>query len=137
MQIEHFDLYKILKPFKLEMPFGKYYFFEKFIISEMYNGIQFDWDMAEKLIPEILKFYGKNAKIGFISNRVNHYSVDPQNWIKLEKEYTFVAATAIVAYDKPNYMNASIEKHFSNRSIKRCNTLTEAVKWILSLDEFK
>jgi len=35
--------------------------------------------MAEKLALEVFKYYGKDAKLGFISNRVNRHSVDPQN----------------------------------------------------------
>lgn len=136
MEIEISEFYKTLKPHILKMPFGKYYFFDNFIVSEMYEGIHFDWNMAKKLILEIINFYGENAQLGFISNRVNHYSVDPQNWVKLEKEYTFIVATAIVAYDKNNIMNASLEKYFAKKSIKRCTNLKEAYNWILNLKEF-
>ncbi|MEJ6791582.1 MAG: hypothetical protein QNK89_02275, partial [Lacinutrix sp.] len=96
------------------------------IVSEIFEGIHFDWNMAGKLIPEIIKFYGENAKLGFISNRVNHHSVDPQNWLKLEENYTFIVSSAIVAYDNTNFMNASIEKQFAKNSIKRCKSLKEA-----------
>ena len=34
-------------------------------------------------------------------------------------------------------MNASIEKKFTKNSIKRCKSLSEAIKWILELEEFK
>lgn len=137
MKTELSEYYKRLKPFVLQMPFGTYFFFEKFIVSEINEGVHFEWNMAEKLALEVFKYYGKDAKLGFISNRVNRHSVDPQNWIKLEKNHTIIIASAIVAYDKLNFMNASIEKKFTKNSIKRCKSLNEAIKWILELEEFK
>lgn len=135
MKFEASKFYKELKPFKLELPFGKYYFFDNFLISEIAEGIHFDWNKAEKLIAEIIKFYGKNVQVGFISNRINHYSVDPQNWVKLEKKYTFLTASAIVIYNNSNFMNASIEKQFAKKSIKRCRSLAEAIDWMINLKE--
>lgn len=135
MKFEASKFYKELKPLKLELPFGKYYFFDNFLISEIAEGIHFDWSKAEKLIVEIIKFYGKNVQVGFISNRINHYSVDPQNWVKLEKKHTFIAASAIVIYNNSNFMNASIEKQFAKKSIKRCRSLAEAIDWMINLKE--
>lgn len=137
MTFENSEYYKALKPFKLEMPFGNYYFCEFFLVSELHEGIHFDWKKAKKLINEIFKFYGENEKIGFISNRINAHSVDPQNWVKVQKEYNFMAASAIVVYNNLGYMNASLEKHFSKKSIKRCISIEEAIDWIINLDEFE
>ena len=86
MKTELSEYYKRLKPFVLQMPFGTYFFFEKFIVSEINEGVHFEWNMAEKLALEVFKYYRKDAKLGFIYNRVNRHSVDPQNWIKLEKK---------------------------------------------------
>ncbi|WP_298553430.1 hypothetical protein [uncultured Algibacter sp.] len=47
-----------------------------------------------------------------------------------------IVASAIVIYNNSNYMNASIEKQFTNRSIKRCMSLKEAIGWMESLKEF-
>lgn len=79
LKTELSEYYKSLKPFVLQMPFGTYFFFEKFIVSEINEGVHFEWNMAEKLALEVFKYYGKDAKLGFISNRVNRHSVDPQN----------------------------------------------------------
>ncbi|WP_034039988.1 hypothetical protein [Wocania ichthyoenteri] len=136
MKIEDSEYYKTLNPFKLEMPFGNYYFFEKFIVGELFESIHFDWKKAELLIAEVLNFYGEHAQLGFIANRINHYSVDPQNWVKLEKKYNFISASAIVMYNMSTYMNASIEKQFAKKSIKRCTSLHEAIEWIINLKEF-
>lgn len=132
-----FELSKFnhLKYYKVEMPFGNFYLLETFFISEIHEGIHFDWEMIESAIIEVLEFYGKNTKVGYISNRVNSYSMDPQSWDKVQKKYNFIIAGAIVSYNNMTFMNASIEKHFSEISIKRCLSLDEAIDWIQSLKE--
>lgn len=135
MKTEDSKYFKDLNPFKLEMPFGNYYLFKKFIVAELFESVHFDWNKAEQLIAEVFNYYGNNPKIGFIANRINHYSIDPQNWVKLEKKYNFVVASAIVVYNMSTYMNASIEKQFAKNSIKRCKSLNEAIIWVLNLKE--
>ncbi|GAA4808918.1 hypothetical protein [Litoribaculum gwangyangense] len=135
MKFEDSIYYKSLNPPKLEFPFGNYYLLEKFVVAELFEGVHFDWEKTKLLIGRIVDFYGENPKIGFISNRINHYSIDPQNWLKWEKEYGFVVASAIVIYNSSNLMNASIEKKFANRRIKSCQSITEAIDWMLNLEE--
>jgi len=67
------------------------------------------------------------SKIGFISNRIKDYSIDPSNWTKIEEKYDLIGASAILMYTNSTYMNASIEKQFIKRSIKRCMSLKEAI----------
>ena len=53
------------------------------------------------------------------------------------KEFGFIVASAIVVYDDISYMNATIEKQFTGKSLKRCSSLEEAIHWVQNLDEFK
>lgn len=135
MKFEQSKYFKTIKHFKLVMPWGNYYLYEKFVVSELKQGVHFDWDKTKLLVKELIEFYGENAEIGFISNRVNAYSIDPQNWVKVEKEYNLLIASAIVIYNPSTYLNATLEKHFSKSSMKRCNSLDEAIIWIMSLSE--
>ncbi|TYA78783.1 hypothetical protein [Seonamhaeicola marinus] len=121
--------------YKLEMPFGNYYLFEKFIIGELYEGVHFDWTKTKLVVEELISFYGKDCKIGFISNRVNRYSVDPQNWTNIEKEYNIIAASAIITYNLSTQHNASLEKRFSDIKIKQCFSIKEAIEWMSELKE--
>ena len=136
MKFEKTPHYKKLKSTKFKLPFGQYYFCDNFIIGEPYEGIHFDWDMAKVLIKEIYKYYGEGAKVAYIANRINAYSIDPQNWLRLEKEYNVLIASAIVIYNNASYINASLEKQFSQKSIKRCLSLPEAIVWVKNLEEF-
>jgi len=136
MTFENYSYSKTLNYTKLEMPFGSYYLCKNFCISELHEGVHFDWKKTELVIEKLIDFYGKNTKIGFISNRINNYSIDPFNWKKAEEKYDLIVASAIVMYTSSTYMNASIEKQFAKRNIKPCMSLKEAIDWMESLIDF-
>jgi hypothetical protein len=136
MKFEKSLYFEKLNPFKLELPFGTYFLCPNFVVGELRESVHLDWDKAEIIIEELYSFYGTKAKIAYIANRINDYSIDPQNWIKIEQQYDLLVASAIVAYNNSTYMNASIEKNFSSKSIKRCLSLDEAIEWTYSLAEF-
>ncbi|MGG5487032.1 hypothetical protein [Gaetbulibacter sp. PBL-D1] len=137
MTFENSKYFNVLKHSKVEFSFGKFYLFDKFIISEINEGVHFDWDKIQQVIAALIDYYGSNLKIGYISNRVNPYSIEPQLWIRFQRDYGFIVASAMVSYTELNYINTSIEKRFSEMSIKRCGSLDEAINWIKNLKEFK
>ncbi|MDO5980699.1 hypothetical protein [Flavivirga spongiicola] len=134
MKFENSTYCNTLNHYKLETSFGNFYFCEKFFIAELHTGVHFDWPKIEVLANEIIAFYGKNVKLDYISNRVNSYSIDPQNWIKIEK-YNVIMRSAIVCYNHMMYMNASLEKRFSKGKIYPCLSLNEAIEWVMKLEE--
>ena len=90
-------------------------------------------DMAIALVG----YYSEDLKIGFISNRINSFSMDLRQCVKFYKDYDFITAKAIVYYDDLNFNIATIEKRLSHYSTKRCYTLDIAIKWMMHLKEFK
>ncbi|MFD2824770.1 hypothetical protein ACFS5M_13895 [Lacinutrix iliipiscaria] len=122
---------------KITLDFGEFYLFEKFVIAEMNYGIHLSWSKIKEAIKVILLHYGENYKIGYISNKTNSYSFEPNLWSKFFENYDFIIASATVYYSDLNYINATLEKQFSSKSVKRADSLEEAVSWILNLDEFK
>ncbi len=58
---------------------GMFYFFDDFIISEMNEGVHFNWEAAQDIIELALNHYGSDSKISYISNRVNSYSIEAQD----------------------------------------------------------
>lgn len=135
MTLEHYPFSKNLNYTKLEMPFGRYYLFSSFIISELHEGVHFDWEKTELMVLKLKEFYDEGVKIGFISNRINHFSVDPSNWTKIEKKYNFIRSSAIVIYNQSNFMNASIEKQFTNTPISTYRSLEEAIDDMLKQEK--
>ena len=135
MRFEESKYFNSLNPKILKMPFGTFYLCEKFIISELNEGIHFDWDKIEAIMVELISFYGKDAKLGYIPNRINSYSINPHYWNKVDKKYNMIVASAIVVYSTMTMMNATLEKRFFNKSMKRCNSLGEAIEWMSNIDE--
>ncbi|WP_460218744.1 hypothetical protein [Psychroserpens sp. MEBiC05023] len=122
---------------KVVFPFGNLYITKHFVISELNEGIHVDYSIASELIGKFSEDIRKGLKIGYIANRMNSYSFEPQLWLDFNNEYDFLVASAIVSYNDFSYLNSSLEKHFFQKSLKRCHSLDEAIEWMLSLDEFQ
>ena len=137
MFFEKSNYFKLLNHDKITLSFGDFYLLDNYIIAELHDGAHLDWDKMQKLATELIRHYGFELKIGFIANRVNSYSSDPQVWSLFDQEFGFIIATAIVVYDDIGYMNATLEKQLSSTSVKRCSSLEEAIHWMENLREFK
>jgi len=122
---------------ELIFSFGRFYLLDNFMISELHEGVHFDWFKIQEVTIELIRHYGYNISIGYISNRVNSCSIDPHLWTNFNKEFGFIIASAIIVYDNISYMNATLEKQFTGKSLKRCSSLEEAIHWMQNLEEFK
>lgn len=136
MKFEESKYFKELNHKKVEFSFGEFFLFDTFIISELKEGIHFDWGKIQEVIGMLIDHYGNEPRIGYVSNRVHSYSIEPQLWINFHNDYDFIVATAIISYSDFNYLNATIEKHFTKISLKRCFSLDDAIGWMQDLEEF-
>jgi len=109
---------------------GLFYFFEDFIISEIKEGVHFNWETAQEVIELALNHYGRDAKISYISNRVHSYSVEPQDWLKFFKSRHTLRAFAVVTYSKSGFINVLMEKLFFKSRIKTFENLHDAADWV-------
>ena len=116
-------------------PFGTLYLTKYFIVSELNEGVHVDYTIAGEIISRCSKYVHKGDKISYIANRYNSYSFNPQIWVDFNNEYDFLIATAIVSYSNYSHLNASLEKQFFSKSLKRCKSLDEAINWVINLDE--
>jgi len=114
------------------LPFCKFYFFEKFIVSEIHEGVHFDWKRVKIISDLMLTHYSKQKKIIYLSNRVNSYSIEPQSWLKFDKKYSLVSATGIITYDKKGSISIVLERLFSKEKIKTFRGLKDAIAWALN-----
>lgn len=115
---------------KLEYSYGNFYFLKNVIVSEIHEGEVFDYSKAKPAIDAAIKFYGRNARLGYISNRINTYSITPQDWNKFYKERYCIKAMALVAYTPMGQSNILVEKLFIRNRVERFNSLEFAVHWI-------
>lgn len=109
---------------------------EHFLLSELNEGIHVDHHIASELISRFSEFISKGIKTGYIANRYNSYSFNPQLWVDFNKDYDAFIASAIVTYSDFSYLNASLEKQFFSKSLKRCDSLDQAIEWMMNLKEF-
>jgi len=131
MRIEESPFFQeCLKVYELES--GKYFFFEDFIVSEVKEGITFSWETAQEGIKLKQEFFG-DKKISYITNRVNSYSIVPQDWLKFFDLRNQMLGLAIVTYSDLGLMNVALEKLFFHGKLKRFENLQEAVTWVKQL----
>jgi len=137
MTFENSKYSKLLDYKKVEFPFGNVFITKQFVISELNEGIHVDFEMVSKLITQFSEDISNDIRIGYIANRMNSYSFEPQLWLDFNNDYDFLVASAVVTYSDFGYLNSSLEKHFFKKSLKRCNDLDEAIEWMLEIDELK
>ncbi len=109
-------------------PKGNFYFFNNFVVSEIHEGVHYTWEDAQDVIEAYVKHYGK-VPITYVSNRINEYSVRPQDWSKFVKSGYKLHAYVVVSYNKRSWLNALLEKAFLNTTVERFTDLTEAIEW--------
>ena len=113
---------------KHSLAFGNFYFFEKFIISEIAEGCVFDWSKAEKLLELATTYYGENLKnLVLISNRVNSYSLKLVDLLKFNKIRGILDFFIIVPYNDIQSNNIMLEKLFTTLDVKRDRDLEGAI----------
>lgn len=126
---------KNLNHTKVQLAFGDFYLCENIVVAELNRETHVDWLLLQKIAHLIETHYGKSGKISYISNKVNSYSIDPTVWIKFYDEFDFIVAAAIVWYSNMDYMNATLEKGFSKKKVKRCDSLEIAVEWLTAFKD--
>ncbi|XCF04987.1 hypothetical protein ABI125_09650 [Tamlana crocina] len=135
MYLETSEYYKNNPSHKLTLPFGTFYLFEKFYASEINEGEHLTYEKLRLLMVELIGFYGKNTKLGFIANRIHSYSTDPGCYNRIDDEFNIIIASAFVVYNNFAFGNASLEKQLTKKKIKRCTSISQAITWILNLKE--
>jgi len=114
----------------LELEFGSVTFVNNIQIAELNEGILFDIPHNQELL-ELARDRFNNQPYGYISNRVNSYSVNPM--IHLESaNVSSLVAIAIVSKNPVVKQNSIIEKQFfrNRSSFEFFENLEEAVNWM-------
>ncbi len=112
-----------------ELDIGLFHFCKNFIVAEIKEGINLNFDSGKELFQLANTYYQGITPYVYISNRINSYSVKPTEHYKLENIFPNFKGYAIVTYDTVNYEVAKLEELFTNRPTGIFNTLNEAVDW--------
>lgn len=117
---------------ELNYHFGNVYIFDGFVVSEINEGVIFNWENNGKVIvQDVTSFLKTNGKdLVYISNRIHSYSVVATDWVKFFKASYALKAYCIVSNGKLGFMNYMVENLFFSKKIKRFNSIFEAVNWV-------
>src|SRR5690606_30328037 len=98
----------------LSLESGNYYFYKNLVIMEINSGVEFAFESSRKLIEFTIKFYDWKP-FGCITNRVNPYSSDPQDYPKLNNYVTNIVSFAVVTYTMTGKNFTILEKKFCKK----------------------
>ena len=129
--VKEIDFFKNIREIR-ECDFGVFYFFDGLVISEINEGVVFNWSMAKKIINIAYDIIGKDKPIAYISNRINNYSVVPTDWLKFYKNRHQLEFYSVVAYNKGGLSSIVLEKMFFRKNIRQFSDLETAIKWSIS-----
>ncbi|AZQ59620.1 hypothetical protein EJ994_12675 [Maribacter sp. MJ134] len=115
-----------------EFDFGIFYYFDGLVISEIKEGVIFDWNMAEKAVIAAQEIFGENAPIASISNRINSYTVSPTDWIKFYNNRNRLSFYSVVGSTQGSFTSLVLERMFFQNSIHQFTDLQQAIDFSLA-----
>lgn len=129
VSVRNTKFYKeVIKEF--DYSYGTIFVFKGFIISEINEGVNFTWkDHARPMADDVSGFLGTyGVDLIYISNRINSYSVVPQDWLKFFKSSYSLKGYYVVSPNRKGTFNLAIESLFFKNKIKNFTSLDEAIK---------
>lgn len=124
-------------PYQLEdtyiLQFGNFYFYEKFVVSEIEEGVLFNKEKAHMLLDLIHAHYGQNKSLGYISNRVHNYKVSKAAW-KAFNEKSLFNAYASIPCVKKSFWTKLLSSDKEAMETQSFDGLFEAASWITSIN---
>ncbi|MEM9077824.1 MAG: hypothetical protein AAGC43_12325 [Bacteroidota bacterium] len=130
-RVREIEFFKNIREIR-EYEFGVFYFFNNLVISEINEGVLFNWEMATKAVDAAYEVIGRDNTIAYISNRVNHYSVVAADWRKFYFNRHQLDLYSVVGNTHGNFASLVLERMFFRNNIRQFLDLEEAIEWSLS-----
>ena len=117
---------------ELNYSFADIYIFKGYVISEIKEGIVFNWDNhAKAVVDDVTKFLNTDGgDLIYISNRINSYSVMAQDWIKFFKNCYKLKGYYVVSDRQTSIVGYMVENLFFKNKIKKFSSIYEAINWL-------
>ena len=103
------------------------YFYTDRVIVEAKEGVTLSYKTAFSILVMGLKYVGSRPFV-YIANRVNSYSVNPNDYVYLEKVPT-LKGIAIVTPTELGKKNAELELNFFRKPMEIFDNVSEAYLW--------
>ncbi len=102
--------------------------FPEYIVVVMREGITLTPEKNDLLLGIATKYFN-HSNFGYITHRINSYSVDPSIYIETSKIENLVAF-AVVSSNPISMTNTQVEKIFYKNPFRHFLDLDEAVNWV-------
>ncbi|MEW7292950.1 hypothetical protein [Aquimarina sp. 2304DJ70-9] len=117
----------LIKSYHLDM--GKVSFYKNYLIIEVAEGTSFNHEKAKQL-SELTNLHFGDSAFGYISNRVNSYSLEPLDYLKIKEVFPNIKAFAVVIYNNLQKTSVSIENIFYYDNIVSFERIEDAKNWM-------
>lgn len=119
----------------LHTDIGTIYFYDNILVMEGKQDAVFSIKTGLFILLKVIKIVGTKPVV-YISNRINSYSVDPNDYKYLEM-IPNLKGIATVSYSNVNKGSAQLEKQFFKKPFYDFDNLDAAKMWALELLETK
>lgn len=111
--------------------FGEVFLSDNYLVAVMKEGITVTPMIHGELVALAERVY-MGRPFGYITHRINSYSVDPKVYIETSKIENLVGF-AVVTNKPISLSNTEIEKLFLDKPVAVFKSLDEAVDWVNSI----
>ncbi len=109
--------------------FADLYFFDNFLISEIYEGELIGQSNFQEILTLVHKHFGIDKPYGIISHRVHSYSVDLYDLLPITSEFGPLVANAVVAYSNMPLKSFELEKQILKLVGEAFSNMEDAISW--------
>jgi len=114
---------------RLRVQLGELRLNDQYMVAVFDEGIDINFDNFSE-ITDIIKSNFGNKPFGFISNRVNSYSINLSDANKFNKLFQNLKAYAVVAHNPITEKVFEIEEHFFKFNRKSFRNIDDAIDWV-------
>jgi len=115
----------------IDIDFAHFELFEHYLVATIHEGVIFDTPHLIKF-HEIFDKHFYDRPFGYISNRVNDYTINPTCYIETKKYNSQIVGIATLCYSEVTYKNASFAQRFFDYPHKAFYNMADCVEWIQS-----
>ncbi len=113
----------------INVELGRLYLFDNYVVAEFKEGVDINFDNFSD-VTEIIKKQFNDKPFGFISNRLNSYSINLKDATKFNAYFPNLKAYAIVAYNSITQRVFELENHFFTFNREAFKNLEHAAEWV-------
>ncbi len=114
---------------KKKLKLGELRYNNQYIVVVFNEGIDVNFDNFGEIADIIKSQYGTRP-FGFISNRINSYSIDLSDAEKFNKMFPNAKACAIVAHNSITERIFEIEERFFKFNRRAFRNIDDAIDWV-------